>query len=423
MKAQIEKLEHLVQKAGEDKKRDEPARNEENLQGKESNKNENRSKKKKTKSRAHKSSITSESEDSIFGHTKIKSDSSDSDSYESDYDKNFKSVRIITDIPQVEPFDPRKGMKIKSFFEEYESYCYQKFPNRKNMWIKELENMFEGRLKETYDAMLEVGAVNLKYETVKAKLIKQAAFLKKNNYHQSSRRDFDKLQLNHGESLYKYAIRLETAARIKYGDIENEDSQKRILKKFIETIPDQNKKAFYQRRSEAKRYGGHYNWEMLMQDLLDMDILAINDPSTKRVNMGMKRTPQYDSYSDALKDTMNTEEKSELLYKVNVVVEWVQKNQDLVKNFTNLPQNNPSKPYQQQYPGNSRPFCNFCRKTGHEESQCRTKHGLCHKCGGKGHMALACTTPDICTLCKSQGHRRKDCSQNKNSTRPQNQGN
>ena len=34
--------------------------------------------------------------------------------------------------------------------------------------------------------------------------------------------------------------------------------------------------------------------------------------------------------------------------------------------------------------------CNYCKREGHSETQCRIKMGLCLKCGGPNHLAKDC---------------------------------
>lgn len=365
------------------------------------------------------------SRDSVFDSTES-SGNEDSSLYETPQRHKHKEIRFISEVPRVEPYDPAKGQSIHKFFTDYENYCEAKFPSRPDQWIKDLKNCLTGKLLVGYEGMTHDGTANLKYEPLKERIIEHALRIKK-SVKQGGKKDFDKLQYQPGENLLYYAMRLETAGRLKYGEREIRENKGLIFRKFVETVPDEARNYFHQRRNDAKRYGGKkYTWNDALQDLEDQD-LDFATTSIRTVNMEIPRTTEYSTYKEALSKSLMDEQNSQLLFQIKTVFDHVQKEalkeQRDGQHYENYNQQRYNNQDRSQSRERDNRNCTYCYRTGHEEENCKLKLGLCFKCGGRGHLATDCPTPPWCSNCRRQGHTRNQCREESNSNERRNQVN
>lgn len=75
-------------------------------------------------------------------------------------------------------------------------------------------------------------------------------------------------------------------------------------------------------------------------------------------------------------------------------------------------------------------YCYFCRRTGHQYSECPERDesmeiGICYKCGSLEHVSGRCPRKNVigypyafCFVCRKQGHISRDCEQNMNGVYP-----
>lgn len=359
--------------------------------------------------------------DSVFGDT-YSSEGEETTSSQSSGMYRKKEIRFISEIPSVEPFDPVRGQSIHHFFTEYEKYCDNRFPHRKDLWVKELKNCLKGKLLDGYEGLTCDGTVDIKYEWIKSKIVDHALRMKK-SVKKGTKKDFDSLRMKPGESLLFYAMRLETAGKRKFGEKEMQRNLTVLFKKFIETVPEEVRNYFHRRRNDAKRYGGHkYTWKDVLQDLEDQDF-ELENKETRHVNMAAPSL-EFPTYRDALTSSLKNEESSQLLFQIKTVFDHIQREQNQGISFKrreesldrethassrNQSYNMQNKKYNNQSSRKSTKACDYCKKTGHDIEKCKIRLGLCFTCNGKGHRAEDCATPPWCSICKKRGHTRSRC--------------
>src|SRR5678815_2520318 len=122
--------------------------------------------------------------------------------------------------------------------------------------------------------------------------------------------DFDKARRDRSERIDMYAHRLETLARKKFGD-DDVDGNKRLLKKFLDTVPTSVTEYVNLRRKEKMRWAGErLTWEDVLEIVEDREFEGEREENERReVYSGRERyaneraspPPQYRSYRDALK--------------------------------------------------------------------------------------------------------------------------
>src|SRR5678816_1141752 len=120
----------------------------------------------------------------------------------------------------------------------------------------------------------------------------------------------DRARRGKSERIDMYAHRLETLARKKFGD-DDVDGDKRLLKKFLETIPTSVAEYVNLRRKEKMRWAGaRLTWEDVLEIVEDREFEGEREENERRevysgrgmnASERVSQPPQYKSYRDALK--------------------------------------------------------------------------------------------------------------------------
>ena len=384
-------------------------------------------------------------------------DDIDDDDLTDDY--KGKEIRFITQVPEVEPFGNKRGQDVSRFFDEYEKYCYQCFQGRKNLWTKGLKDSLEGLMLESFKAMTADTGLNVKYDVIKKRLINQAQRMKRTSK-QDKRNNFDRLKMFGGETVWAYALRLETAAIEKFGeDFLDLEDDKQLFKKFLDTIPDEiriqvNKQRMLRKRMGAKRY----SWNDLRQDLEEGTFnFEDSDRPTQEKSVKMAARDDedhrvYSTYKDALLASNNNKE-TDLLFMIKATFDEAKKQTALLEKFVQPRGRDDSRGRADSRGRDNRnseggrsqsrnrqqgdnhdteeKYCTYCRRTGHEWRRCRTRLGQCYACGENGHLIINCPKTakkdkeqgiqkdkesinkgqkeKKCQVCDGMGHEAKEC--------------
>ena len=244
--------------------------------------------------------------DSIYGLSEHSENDSLYDDSSSDSDFK-KGIRLVTELPKVEPFSNKRGQDIHQFFKDYEDYCQQKYYGRKNLWVRGLEESLSGSMLKAYQAMIVDSGFSVKYESLKNRLIRQANRMKKFSYH-DPRKNFDSISMKQNETAWEYAHRLETAAIEKFGDEFIEDKQKDVLRKFLDTVPENVRRTVNKQRKLRKQLGAKpYTWNDVLQDLEEDN----GDLLSKKSQDMWVDTASAQPKVYALKDALKAGEQSE----------------------------------------------------------------------------------------------------------------
>src|SRR5678815_2944257 len=239
---------------------------------------------------------------------------------------------------------------------------------------------------------------------VKEKILKQVERVKGGVKYRKVH-DFDKARQGKSERLDMYAHRLETLARMKFGN-EDVSDNKRLLKKFLETIPSAVAEFINARRKEKMRWAGErLRWKDVLEIVEDREFETNEREreenerrdvySGRGVNERASPLPQYRSYRDALRANP-----------YEVMVKFLE---DFYGGGGNDRQVNAIG--NRENVGNRDVKCFRCGKMGHMISECRWANGACFSCGQVGHMAMNCTDPQRagCRRCGGMEHWARDC--------------
>ncbi|XP_066967753.1 uncharacterized protein [Macrobrachium rosenbergii] len=219
------------------------------------------------------------------------SSSSSSEGLSEVEEKEAKTM-FLREVPRIEKFNLGKGRDVNEFFDDYERYCRQKYGENENVWMKQLGEFLDGRLKMCYRSMCE-GEPG--YESVKARVIKQMKRMKGSVVYKKDDR-FEEAKMKPGEEVGLYAHRLEALARRKYGE-EGIEENKHLIRKFLATIPERIRVILNEKEKDRKRWSGkRLDWEDVLEILEDM---RVNEDEVKKMYAGTEIVNGR-TYKDAL---------------------------------------------------------------------------------------------------------------------------
>ncbi len=259
-----------------------------------------------------------------------------------------------------------------------------------------------------YRAITADSGTNTKYESLKNRLIQHANRMRKSAKH-DRRRNFDKSKMKSGETVFEYALRLETAAREKFGDDQIDLNDHELFKKFLDTIPDHIRTYFNKQRKERKRLDlKQFSWQDVLQELEENEWGKEKLDKDIKINMGTQQLKEYGSYREAVMASITNEKQTQRDYDIQVVVDYImkqkeqeQQGQSMDRNYSrHIYQNRGNTNYQrreysqktespQRYiEGGQR--CTYCHRMGHSMEKCRFRLGLCLRCGEADHRIKDC---------------------------------
>lgn len=456
------KLIHSTPKPAKKKKKNKevkvlPTEHEESSLSEESDigRKEKRKKKKnksKRSSQSRKIHIYASADDSLYSSTKARSSLEEStvSSDDSEDDLMIQKGLLIREIPKATKFNVYSRQDIHEFFREYERYCKSKYADHPEHWVKELGEFLEGRMNEFYRTIICAGPV--KFGVVKERMIEQVKRIR-GSVRYKRRDDFERVRMNQGENLDIYAYRLETLARQKFGDGGIENS-KVLVRKFLETIPEQVSEYFNLKRKEKVRHGGdRLRWSEILELLEDRpfdedgryypksNIRKDKEREREReVKMGHAGWATHldgesgpRSYRDALRtDPLEVMAKfmEDFYDRQNQNRnEWPQINMANGNRDARVSSEQTYQDRRNQTQGRNRGnqemsqsrnaqggragqslHCNYCGNNGHDIENCRQKTGACFLCGQHGHFARECRSQGAeCKRCNQYGHIARYC--------------
>ena len=418
-------------------------------------KNRDRSKNKSKKQRKGYKSIDSlyESSDHIENSN---SESSDDGSVMLSGDGNHrggerKAYTLVSDIPQVQPFDLEGGHDLDAFLKEYERYCQRKYPGSTKHWVRELGNSLRGKVADLFK-VVAANDFGLTYKEAQQRL-REIVERQKRSVKYKRRDDFEKAKMKKNESLEEYAYRLETLARVKFGS-NGIDRSKALLIRFIDTVPQSVQAHIRRMRKDKARWSSErLIWSEVMDELADGTLDS--DGSGAQVDFAFgenesnaDEAPQYKTYREALKacppEVVMSFVKDVVREQTERESRQQQRDGGKGRNQSQNRSNSRNRSSHQGYQSGSQPSgggysggnqignyrgnqstgnqggfwqsssqgtrvqCRKCGMFGHDERDCRSRG--CFGCGQFGHMVQDCrANGGECYSCGQHGHLKRFC--------------
>jgi len=327
-----------------------------------------------------------------------------------------------------EKFDGQSGEELRDYLHKFENYCRINFRGDRNTWISELGRHLTGK---TLQAFKSVRGVNDTYDMVTEKLIawdqnmKDARKIK-------HRSNFNRAKYSVGESMYLYSIRLEKLFHLAYPNRSAEYSHT-LQERFVSSLPSSMRDVMYNQLLQYELRDEKVPWKTYQK------IACHNDARREKMNNNDEDSECYDDdeevfinlsqkkkYRDAsIQCSYEQNDSSNVGFRqqqqsggfthgrsgrnrYGQTASWSRRGnngQHLVTAEPTVSSSGGSAPFNQRrntvFNGNGfgRPrsnytrgsfTCNYCKKVGHTENNCRLKLRLCYICDSPDHRFKFC---------------------------------
>ncbi|KAL7630763.1 UNVERIFIED_CONTAM: hypothetical protein RMT77_019023 [Armadillidium vulgare] len=299
---------------------------------------------------------------------------------------------------------------LKQFFEHFEEYCSQKYPEAKNQWVRLLEKYLGGKFLKLY---VVITKTNHEYMSVKETLLKWFEHEEKRK-NENKLRDYHAAQRKSGEDINMFALRLEQLATRAYPDtnMRNHESLRTAFL-FNVSYPVQTKLREYLIQNEMGTQS-RVPWERLV---MLADSYEREFHTTQRT-YDSPRNFQPESKTPHKNFQNIDEDEQEIIY-IDAVTPmkptWSEILQRPPPRRQNQNQNQvvPLKSNQQKANTSRTPPRRAKNTPTPERSQNNRNAPPCDFCGRKGHVMADCYKYlDICSFCKTKEHTRSECWRN-----------
>ena len=321
--------------------------------------------------------------------------------------------------PQV--FQPDGWQSLRQFFSSYERYFHSEFEGSSRDCPQELANFLPAEMRSHFEA---VGGRRLRYDDMKAEMISWYKSHKNRNT-KYWRDQLASAQMNSGESLKLYAIRLLKLGQKAYPHSDY-DCLREIRQHYLDTVPREfsehlaRGEELFCTTGRAKKF----KWAHIMKLAEKEDTRNRGKLSDLAVAMGNVNltTPQANSNTAPVNAlTFPIQEDSHLLQgdgapntpQALFTPRSPQATQSQRRSRGAIPKNRPSRE-------NAKLPCPWCGKVGHDIDSCWTRQGACLLCGSMMHPRERCPKFNphfiiepklVCPICYGQ-HLGKDCTIN-----------
>ncbi|KAL7645989.1 UNVERIFIED_CONTAM: hypothetical protein RMT77_002886 [Armadillidium vulgare] len=299
---------------------------------------------------------------------------------------------------------------LKQFFEHFEEYCSQKYPQAPNQWVRLLEKYLGGKFLKLFVVITKTTS---QYTTVKESLLKWFEHEEKRK-NENKLRDYHAAQRKPGEDINMFALRLEQLASRAYPDtnMRNHESLRTAFL-FNVSYPVQTKLREYLIQNE-----------MGTQQRVPWERLVMLADSYEREFHTSERT--YDSSRNFQSETRTPhqnvqtieDDEQDVIY-IDAVTpvkptwsEMFQRPAPKGNSKTQV-QATPRKSNQQRSNTPRTPPRRIKNIPIPERSQDNSSVSRCDYCWKKGHVMADCYKYlDICSFCKTKEHTRSECWRN-----------
>lgn len=285
-------------------------------------------------------------------------------------------------VPDIEKYNESSGVHLSKYLDKFEDYCQTKFRGKDYLWTHELEKHLAGR---TLDGFKAIRKFDDDYREVKEKLLGWYSEEEENRKRKAKQR-FNNAKPRTNETMYLYSQRLEglylnvhPKHQVKYS--------KTLINKYKDTVHTDLKIILNSQLFDHKLKGEKVLWKTIQKcgRIYDLDV---------------KQDSGKDSDNDKeIIINLNKPTNTNTTYKPHTDNQqrYYQSKQFFNNRFRNTDKNT----YQGKFTNNKqflsqrRPIeqgkkCNLCKRFGHNEADCRTKHNKCFICGRNNHFYRDC---------------------------------
>ena len=273
-----------------------------------------------------------------------------SDSSASNVEMNRTRLKEVV-VPQ--KFNNDDSYCLKKYLARYERYFRAQFNGTQRECSQQLGEFLSGEAKEAYDALR---GDQVKYKYLKPKLIEWFTLQRDRKVH---RKKFDQMQMNIGEALHIYCIRLENHALRAYPNDPKKLS--RALKEKIRLTAPLEFVNLLERKKELKqlmKLGKSISWG----DILELAVEDDKKRKEKQTHVEKARTENV-GHLEGRSDMLSASAASSIQNRKQVFLQ----NVNVISNQ-----------------------CSSCSKIGHTSDICRKRLGQCLLCGSYDHWLREC---------------------------------
>ena len=288
--------------------------------------------------------------------------------------------------PEPDKYKIESGESFSQFVGDFERYCYYAISENTEDWKKQLKNYLGGEMLEVY---YDVKKGRQSYEDMIQEL-REYYKERKKSVKVDHKTEFHRADWKEGESIHRYAVRLEGLAREAYGR-----RYERVLrKKFLETAPENfiSLLTVYG-CARSKKFG------LTVEELDWEEIISLAAKEKRRIGNTVEEKKSRKDLKNRKVETTDESEEEEMEEARAAIA-------------TQIPVRE-----RQRNESSSRFVPNITGKIS------AVRAGQCFRCGELGHFVANCPqAPTECWTCGEYTHLARDCPMNWNQQQGRGQG-
>ena len=285
-------------------------------------------------------------------------------------------------IPEPIKFSTGTLAQFRAFIQDFESYCESKYdPASKERWAVELVKYLEGDLKSYVDTLEKKSRLYTEFKVQLEGYIDLTGSVEE----EDAITKFISARLKSGESHIYFLLRLECLFQAAYpGEVAA--SSKTLVKRFLLGLSHADAIAYQGYVATLLSSGALNMWEQLKSYVKHISIFreSFASPKDDFVHPSPGSSQQVKTWFSHKTEPQGFKRPAAAFSKS-------------VGNKTGAPKDSAAKelesPQSVELGENKRPYCRYCRFTGHTIESCWRRQRLCFHCKKVGHFRRNC--PDL----------------------------